>query len=543
MPLPSTLRQLADAPALAPLKERTFRMLWLAWLAANMTMWMNDVAAAWLMTTLTTSPVMVALVQTASTLPVFLLGIPSGAMADILDRRRYFAATQLWVALVALVLAGLALADALTAPLLLALTFVNGIGLAMRWPVFAAIVPEVVPRAQLGPAIALNGIAMNLSRVIGPVLAGALLAAFDEALVFVLNAVLAGVAVALILTWRTQPKTSALPGERFVGAMRVGLNFALQSPRLKTVLLRVFLFFLQSTALLALLPLVARDMHGGGPATFTIMLACLGFGAVVAALYFPRWRARYSRDQFVRVGTLVQAVLALLVVYVHELWVALPAMMLVGMAWISVANSLTMSAQLALPDWIRARGMAIYQMALMGGASAGSLLWGQLASWTTVPTAVAAASAFGLCVVLALHGLSLEVSAPPDFTPQSFGGGLEPALGVADEDGPVMVTVEYLIDPARAAAFADVMQRTRRARLRQGALSWGLFRDAAQPSRVIEYFVDENWVEHQRRLERFSAFDAGLREERLAFHLSEEPPRVKRYIGQSLDTLSDLGKR
>jgi len=543
MPLPSTLRQLADAPALSPLKQRTFRMLWLAWLAANMTMWMNDVAAAWLMTTLTTSPVMVALVQTASTLPVFLLGIPSGAMADILDRRRYFAATQLWVALVALVLAGLALTNTLTAPLLLALTFVNGIGLAMRWPVFAAIVPEVVSREQLAPAIALNGIAMNLSRIIGPVLAGVLLAAFDEALVFVLNAVLAGVAVALILTWRTQPKTSVLPGERFVGAMRVGLNFALQSPRLKTVLLRVFLFFLQSTALLALLPLVARDMHGGGPATFTIMLACLGFGAVVAALYFQRWRARYSRDQFVLVGTVVQATLALLVVFVHELWVALPAMMLVGMAWISVANSLTISAQQALPDWIRARGMAIYQMALMGGASAGSLLWGQLASWTTVPTAVATASVFGLCVVLALRGVSLEVSAPPDFTPQTYGGGLEPATGVADEDGPVMVTVEYQIDPACAAAFAEVMQRTRRARLRQGALSWGLFRDVAQPGRVIEYFVDENWVEHQRRLERFSAFDAGLREERLAFHLSEEAPRVKRYIGQSLDTPSTVAKR
>jgi quinol monooxygenase YgiN len=263
----------------------------------------------------------------------------------------------------------------------------------------------------------------------------------------------------------------------------------------------------------------------------------------VAALYFPRWRARYSRDQFVRVGTLLQAMLALLVVFVHELWVALPAMMLVGMAWISVANSLTMSAQLALPDWIRARGMAIYQMALMGGASAGSLLWGQLASWTTVPTAVATASAFGLCVMVALRRVTLEASAPPDFTPQTYGGGLEPAVGVADEDGPVMVTVEYLIDPSRAAAFGEVMQRTRRARLRQGALSWGLFRDAAQPGRVIEYFVDENWIEHQRRLARFSAFDAGLREERLGFHLSDEAPRVKRYIGQSLDSLGDLARR
>jgi MFS family permease len=532
------LARFAQAPALAPMRGpdgRTFRMLWLAWLAANMTMWMNDVAAAWLMTQLTTSPVMVALVQTASTLPMFLLGLPSGALADIVDRRRYFAATQLWVSVNALVLAGLSLADALSANLLLALTFVNGVGLAMRWPVFAAIVPQVVQRAQLSQAVALNGIAMNLSRVIGPVLAGAMLAAVNEAFVFVLNAVLAGVAFVLILRWRSQPKTSALPGERFVGAMRVGLNFARQSPRLRLVLLRVFLFFLQSTALIALLPLVAKDMHGGGPGTFTVMLAFLGGGAVFAAFYFPRWRARYNRDQFVLAGTLVHAALSVLIVYVHTLWIALPAMALVGVAWISVANSLTISAQVALPDWVRARGMATYQMALMGGSAAGSLLWGQVASWTHVPLAVAAASVSGLVAVVALRHARLEGLPEPDFTPQSLSHPLEPAQAVQDGDGPVMVTVEYLIDPARAAEFAQVMQRTRRARLRQGALSWGLFRDAAQPGRWIEYFVDENWIEHQRRLERFSAFDAGLRDERLAFHLGAQAPLIKRYVAQSLD--------
>jgi MFS family permease len=534
----SLLARLAATPALAPMageQGRTFRMLWLAWLAANMTMWMNDVAAAWLMTQLTTSPVMVALVQTASTLPMFLLGLPSGALADIVDRRRYFAATQLWVSVNALVLAALSLAGSLTAPLLLMLTFVNGIGLAMRWPVFAAIVPEVVPRAQLSPAIALNGIAMNLSRVIGPVVAGVLLAAVSEALVFLLNAVLAGVAFALILSWRSQPKTSALPGERFVGAMRVGLNFALQSPRLKTVLLRTFLFFLQSTAIVALLPLVARDQHGGGPTTFTVMLACLGGGAVVAAFYFPRWRARYDRDQFVLIGTLVHAALTVVVAYVPTLWVALPAMAAIGMAWISVANSLTISAQVALPDWVRARGMAIYQMALMGGVAAGSLAWGQLATWTSVPMSVAGAALFGLLVVGVLRRAKLEGLPDPDFTRQPLAQPLEPAQAVADDDGPVMVTVEYLIDPARAAEFAEVMQRTRRARLRQGALSWGLFRDAAQPGRWIEYFVDENWIEHQRRLERFTAFDAGLREQRLAFHTGDQAPVIKRYVAQSLD--------
>jgi MFS family permease len=531
----SALKALANAPALAPLKERTFRMLWLAWLAANMTMWMNDVAAAWLMTTLTTSPVMVALVQTASTLPVFLLGLPSGAMADILDRRRYFASTQLWVSLNALVLAGLSLADALTANLLLGLTFVNGVGLAMRWPVFAAIVPELVPRAHLGPAIALNGIAMNLSRVIGPVLAGALLAAFSSAAVFVVNALLAGIAFTLILRWKRQPKASTLPGERFLGAMRAGLNFALQSPRLKIILLRVFLFFLQSTALMALLPLIARRLHGGGPATFTVMLACLGLGAIVAALLFPRWRARWSRDQFVSAGTVVQAVLSVLIVYVPELWLALPAMVLVGMAWISAANSLTISAQTVLPDWVRARGMSIYQMALMGGSAFGALLWGQVASWTNVADAVAAAAASGVLLLVALRKLSIEGGGvDPDFRPVPAAGVWEAAVGVEADDGPVMVTVEYLIDPARAAEFTELMQRTRRARLRQGALSWGLFRDAAHPERVIEYFVDENWLEHQRRLERFSAFDAELRERRLAFHTGDTPPRVTRYVAQSL---------
>ncbi len=520
--------------ALAPLEGAIFRSLWLAWLAANLSMWMNDVAAAWLMTTLTDSPVMVALVQTASTLPVFLLGLPSGALADILDRRRYFAATQLWVAVNALLLAGFSLAGQLTAPLLLLLTFSNGIGLALRWPVFAAIVPQVVPKALLPQSLALNGIAMNLSRVIGPVLAGVLITAVSPAAVFVLNALLALVAFALVLRWRGEaPRTSALPGERFVGAMRAGLNYAMQSPRLQVVLLRIFLFFLQSTALIALLPLVARNLHGGGPATFTVMLSCVGAGAIFAALYFPKWRARHGPDRFVLVGTLVHAALSTLIVAVPQIWIALPAMVVLGMAWISVANSLVVAAQQALPDWIRARGMSIYQMALMGGAAAGSLLWGRVAGWTNVPTAVVAAAVFGGVVVVATRRLSVASAQTPDFSPVALLGLPPVAVAVEPDEGPVMVTIEYLIDPARAEAFADVMQRTRRARLRQGALSWGLFRDVARPGRYIEYFVDEDWIEHQRRLERFSAFDAELRAQRLAFHLGTEPPTTTRYVAQA----------
>jgi MFS family permease len=266
------------------------------------------------------------------------------------------------------------------------------------------------------------------------------------------------------------------------------------------------------------------------------MLSCVGAGAVVAALYFPRWRQRFNRDQFVVGGTVIHAALSCLIVAVPEIWVALPAMVLLGMAWISVANSLTVAAQVAMPDWVRARGMSIYQMALMGGAAVGSLLWGQVASWLDVRGAVIAAAVSGVAVLALTRRLSVEGGADLDFSPVSTRTAPEPAQHIAPEEGPVMVTLEYQIDPDRAEAFAEVMQRTRRARLRQGALSWGLFRDVALPGRYVEYFVDENWLEHQRRLERFTAFDAELREQRMAFHIGPDLPTLRRYVADaSLD--------
>jgi MFS family permease len=526
----------AKAPStLAPLREPVFRMLWLAWLTANVTMWMNEVASAWLMTSLTDNAMMVALVQAASTLPVFLLGLPSGALADIVDRRRYFAITQLWVAAVAIVLGVLAVTGSLSAPLLLALTAANGIGMAMRWPVFAAIVPEVVPRERLSAALALNGIAMNMSRIVGPVVAGALLASAGAQYVFLVNAILSIIAFALILRWRPQPKSSALPGERFFAAVRVGLQHVVQSPRMRVVLFRIFFFFLQSSALLALLPLIARDMHAGGATIYTALLSAMGAGAIGAALFLPRLRDRFGRDSIVRWGTLTHALAAVLLVFAPNIWLATPASALAGMAWISTANSLNLAAQMALPNWVRARGMSIYQMALMGGSAAGAALWGFVATLGTVPLSVAAASTLGPLVLLATRRLSVGGGSDPDMTPARPRSSVaDPVIHIEPDEGPVMVTVEYLIDPARGSEFNEVMQQTRRARLRQGALSWGLFRDTAQPGRYIEYFLDEDWIEHQRRFERFTAADVGLREERLAFHIGEEDPRVRRYVAEPM---------
>jgi MFS family permease len=514
--------------ALGPLRAPVFRMLWFTWMAANTTMWMNDVASAWLMTSLGPSPLWVALVQSASTLPVFLLGLPSGALADTVDRRRYFMATQFWVAAVATVLCVVILLDRLTAPLLLALTFLNGIGLAMRWPVFAAIIPEVVGRAQLAQALALNGIAMNASRIIGPLVAGALIASVGSAYVFVLNATLSILAGITIMRWRRVHQESHLGREPLASAMRVGVQFVRQSARMRAVLVRIALFFLHSTALLALLPLVARSLPGGNAATFTVLLASMGVGAVIAALLMPQIRRWLPLQPRVLVGTAIQAAGALGVAFAPNIYVAVPAMVWAGAAWITVANSLTVAAQMSLPDWVRARGMSIYQMALMGATATGAALWGQIATWSDIHVAIAISSVTHVLLMFLAQRLVIERGTEEEMTPSYV---LKvPEMEAPPRAGRIQVRVEYRIDPARAAEFLALMEESRRSRLRQGALDWQLLHDLYEPGRYVEQIIDASWTEHLRRFDRITAADVALRDKRLAFHLGDAPPVVSRFL-------------
>ncbi len=502
-------------------------MLWGTWLAANISMWMNDVAAAWMMTSLTTSPIWVALVQTASTLPVFLLGLPSGALADILDRRRYFIITQFWLAGTAVVLCVAVLLDVITPPLLLALTFANGIGLAMRWPIFSALIPEVVPRPQLPTALALNGVAMNASRIIGPLVAGALIASAGTAYVFVLNAVLSVFSGFVIMRWRREHSPSPLGRERLLSAMRVGMQFVSQSARLRSVFVRVALFFLHSTALLALLPLLARRLVGGDAGTFTLLLASMGAGAITVVMLLPQIRRFLSGNRLVMTGTLLQSFATLVMAFAPNVYVAVPAMFLGGMAWLCTANSLSVSAQMALPDWVRARGMSMYQMAIMGGSALGAALWGQVATVSSLTVSLLIAAVTGsVAMFLAIRRMK-DSGQEEDLTPsREF---KVPVAQTAPLTGHVVVTFEYRIDPARAASFVALMQQSRRSRLRQGALSWELLHDLGEPGRYVEQVVDESWTEHLRRFDRVTAADVALRDRKLAFHVAPEPPVVTRY--------------
>lgn len=501
---------------------------------ANICVWMNDVAAAWMMTSLTTSPVLVALVQTASTLPVFLLGLPSGALADILDRRRYFIFTQFWVAVIAVLLCAALALDLMSAPLLLALTFANGIGMAMRWPVFSALIPEVVHRQQLPSAMALNAVAMNASRIIGPLAAGAMIASAGTLWVFILNALLSITAGFILLRWKRQHIASPLGRERLHSAMRVGLQFIKESPRMRAVIARTVSFFFMSTAIMALLPLTAQRLDGGGwisgAGVFTVLLASMGAGAIVGAMFLPRIRQALPGDPLVLAGTCLQAASTIGVALAPNLPLAIVCMMTAGLSLISTANTLGVKAQMALPNWVRARGMSAYQMSIMGGTALGAALWGKVAALTSVPTSLIAAALTGVGCMLVVQRVFLDRQALEDLSPSR---AWEPPRHSQPEEGRVVVHIEYVINPAKARRFRTLMQESRRSRMRQGALSWRLLHSMERPERYVEEIVDESWTEHLRRFDRVTAADVALRERKLSFHVLDAPPRVTRFFETS----------
>ena len=514
----------------APLQHKVFRMLWIASVVSNIGTWMHEVGAGWLMTTLAPSPLMVALVQAATSAPVFLLALPAGALADIVDRRRYLIASQIWMMAAAALLGVLTLTGVTTAPLLLILTFALGIGTAMMMPAWGAITPELVQRSELHAAIGLNSIGMNVSRSVGPAIAGFIVAAAGPGVVFILNALSFLAVIAALKRWQSTPVASELPAERVVGAIRAGLRYARHSPELRAVLIRGAAFFVFASASWALLPLVVRLELKSGPGTYGLFLACLGVGAIAGALLLPRIRTRVSRDGIVAGATGLYAIGMLGLAHSVSVYEAGMAMVLTGMAWISVVSSLMTAAQTALPGWVRARGLALFWVVFMGGMAAGSTIWGQIASWIGIPYALTAAAAGALLGIAATWKYRVGRHDEADLSPSLAW----PAPMLADDPidrGPVMVTVEYLIDPASAAEFSRIMhQQMHRIRRRDGAFMWELFNDIDQPDRIVECFMVESWFEHLRQHGRVTVADRNVIEQTRKFHLGSEPPRVTHLI-------------
>lgn len=519
----------------APLRRPVFRLLWQIGLMANICTWMFEVAAGWTMATVPgTSPLLVALLQTAATTPVFLLALPSGALADIVDRRRYLIFSQSWVATVSLCVGVLSLLGSVTPGLLFATAFLMGIGLVMRLPTFDSMIREVVPRTEISGAIVLNGVALNASRAVGPVIAGVIVSLGGAAYVFLLNGVLSVVAVFFLLRWRRdQPAASNLPSERFFGAIRVGIQFARNTPALLAVLARCTASSFFGVAPLALLPVVVRSQLGGGPTTYSLLVACFGVGALLLALTVAQIRMHLSRDQLVAAAWIVNAAATATVGLSHDAYVVGLAMLAAGYCTMAAAGAFHVSAQMALPRWVGGRGLSLVLMALWLGMACGGALWGQLATKTDLTTSLLTAAAAALLGLLATCRLKLDGGGADDLTPSPYSRELSLAGPIEPEAGPVLITVEYEIDPAQAAEFLRLMQESRRMRLRNGALSWSIFRDVAHEGRYIEQFVDESWLAHLRHRERGTATERALLDRKLAFHRGDIPPVATCYIGAS----------
>ena len=518
------------ASAWSPLHHATFRWLWIASIASNIGTWMHEVGAGWLMTGLSASPVAVALVQVAGAAPMFFLALPAGALADVIDKRRYLLAVQLWMATTALVLALLTVFGLVTVPLLLGLTACMGIGTALMMPAWSALIPDLVAKTELPAAIALSSVGTNVARAVGPAIAGVLVSLSGPWLTFSLNAVSFLAVMTVLLFWKRPVEPSVLPAERLLGAMRVGLVFSIESPPVLRVLARTFAFFLGASAGMALLPLIVRGEMQGNAMDFGLMLGSVGAGALVGAALLPTIRSRVSNHLLVVVASLVYAgVLAGLALLRELVWL-IPIMALSGVAWISILSSLQIAVQTSLPAWVRARVLSVYILIFFGSMAAGGLLWGTVASHFDLTFALLCASAtliFGTIVTLRLV---LPVTEADDLVPSLH---WPVPLAPQDEDadrGPVMVTLEYCVKRGDAEEFTLAMQEVRAMRRRNGALTWGLVQNTENPDSWLEFFIDGSWLEHMRHHGRITRADRRVESAARRFQQSDVKLVIKHHL-------------
>jgi MFS family permease len=511
------------------LGHELFRVLWIASVVSNVGTMMQEVGASWLMTELAPSPLMVALIQTAGALPVLLLSFAAGALADIVDRRRLLIFSQSWM-LVAAAGLGILTVFHLTSPfMLLTFTFLLGFGNALTGPVWQAIVPELVPRAEVGAAISINSVGYNVARAAGPALGGLVVAAAGPGAVFLLNAVSFLGVIVVFYRWRRKPRKSVLPAERVVGAMRAGWRYVAHAPSIRFTLVRLLFFMLGASAFWGLVPLFARQNLGRGAAGYGVLLGFFGSGAVLGGSILPRLQRQFGIKRLLSSATLLN-IGALLLMAVWRVYpVACVGAFASGFAWTSVLSTFNTSVQLNTAAWVRGRAMAFYQVTYFVGLGAGSALWGSVAERVGIPrTLLIAALALALGLIAAAR-YPVGFGEGLNFEPTSRPGPVvvnEPEA----EQGPVLVTVEYRIDPQRAAEFTLAMLELGRFRRRDGAVDWGLFEDVAEPGRYLETFVVESWGEHLRQHDRATMADRQIWERVNSFHLRGGPPPVSHLL-------------
>jgi MFS family permease len=521
--------------AWSPFRHTLFAIMWTATMVSLVGTWMNDIASGWLMAEMTNSPMWVALVQSAVSLPIFLFALPAGAMADLVDRKKVLAIMQTFSALVAFSMWWVVYTGGITPPTLLMFAFLLGTGASFIFPCWMAIIPQLVPKDKMQSAVALHSVAVNSARTIGPAIGGIVIALWGVSYPFLINACTFVVAVLGILwCWKrlVDVRPTNLPTERFFAAMRAGVRFARSSVPLQATLINAFAYFSVASVYWALLPLIARDLLNGGPELYGNLMAGLGIGALAAALIMPTLRARFGMNKMVGGATAMTSVSIAMFAVARDPWVGITAALFCGGTWIIVVASFNVAAQVALPEWVRGRGLAVLQMVYFGAFAAASFIWGRTAETIGIRGTLGIAAVLSLAIVGVLIKWRLGVTDKPDLTPS--GHWIEPVVahveGIEKDQGPVMITMEYVVKPEDKNAFMAAMTELAQIRRRDGAYSWGVYEDTSTPGTYIETFYLESWIEHLRQHERVTKADKEIENKVHQYHQGEERPRAKHFL-------------
>ncbi|MBE0579036.1 MFS transporter [Devosia sp.] len=531
---------MADRPSvLAPFRNETFRLLWLATLVSNLGGLVQSVGAGWMMTTLTSSHNMIALVQASTTLPIMVFSIAAGALADNFDRRTVMLVAQGGMMVVSLALAALAFFGLLNPWLLLAFTFLIGCGTALFNPSWQASMGDIVPRSDLPGAVTLNAMGFNMMRSVGPAVGGLIVALAGAAAAFAVNAFSYIPLIAALWRWQPERAPNRLPRESFGSAMWAGIRYVSLSPNLMTVLFRGFLFGFAATAILALLPSVAAEYVGGGALIYGTLLGCFGLGAIGGAFLNGRIRERYSNEVIVRLACIGFAASSVALGYSRDPWLSHLALLPAGACWVLALSLFNVSIQLSSPRWVVGRALSLYQTATFGGMAGGSWVWGLSADALGPDAALVLAGSTMLLCALVGFRLPLPQFNARDLNPLNTFN--EPILGLdlRPRSGPIMVMIDYIIAQEDIPRFLALMADRRHIRIRDGARQWALLRDLEHPETWTESYHVPTWIDYLRHNLRRTKADAENVELIRALHRGENPPVVRRMIERQTVPLRD----
>ncbi len=517
----------------SPLKNTLYRFLWVTMFASDIGAAMQTVGSGWLITSLATSPFVVALLQVMTSLSIFLLALPAGALADIVDRRKLFLATQYFSLAVVAILSILTFGGFTTSSILVVFTLLLGLGNAMSLPVNIVIQTELVPKKKALAAMTLFSVAIYIGLAIGPFLGGLVVAAAGPWAVFMLNA-LSFVGVIIFLhRWRKPPERKLLPPEQVIGAIRTGLRYMRHSLHVRALFVRDFALTICGSALISLLPLLVRNQAGSNSILFGILVGAFGIGGMISGLVIVPRIKKISIEKRVSSATILYAIALTVLSFQHDIIIVFIGIFAAGTALIIITSSLNFIAYNSVSSWVRTRVVSVHQLVYWGGVAIGSMIWGIVAEIWGIQTALLAAS-IGLVIGLVTSTrYKLKPLTDVDMTPSMHWSMPRAMIDIDDhEEGSVLVEMEFQIDPARSHEFESAMNGVRSVMLRDGAINWELFHDVENPSRYVMMFTSESWIEHLRQHERITKADLAIERHALSFHIGKDPPRVSHLISE-----------